>query len=168
MEYKIQPYRKGQEDDISKLIKKVYDEYVALDYTENGNQFFYDWIAPEKIANRQVDQINLLVATIDTKIVGMIEIRENKNVSLLFVDKSYHGKGIARELYKVALEVCFSRNKKLDRFYVHASPYSIPVYERLGFKATGIMQEEHGIKYLPMEMDFKNNQARPHNNVYKK
>jgi predicted GNAT family N-acyltransferase len=157
MEYKIQPYREGQEQDISKLIKKVYDEYVALDYTENGNQFFYDWITPEKIADRQVVQINLLVATIDTKIIGMVEIRENKNVSLLFVDKNYHGKGIARELFKTALEVCFSRDMQLDRFYVHASPYSIPVYERLGFKASGKIQEEHGIKYLPMEMNLKNN-----------
>ncbi|MFB6342021.1 GNAT family N-acetyltransferase [Saccharicrinis sp. FJH62] len=157
MEYKIQPYRKGQEKDISKLVGKVYDEYVAPDYTEKGNRFFYDWIEPEKIADRQVEQSNLLVATNNTRIIGMIEIRENRNISLLFVDQNYHGKGIARELYKAALEICCSRDKQLNKFYVHASPFSIPVYERLGFKATGKMQEEHGIKYLPMEMDLKNN-----------
>lgn len=165
MEYKIQPYRNGQEEAISKLIKNVYDEFVAHDCAENGNQFFYDWIAPDKIANRQIDQVNLLVATIETKIVGIIEIRENKNISLLFVDKSCQGKGIARRLYKTALEICFSRDEQLEKFYVHASPFSIPVYERLGFKAKGSMQEQHGIKYLPMEMDLNNNKAREHKNV---
>ncbi|MFB6318736.1 GNAT family N-acetyltransferase [Saccharicrinis sp. FJH54] len=153
MDYTIQPYRKGQEQEISRLIRKVYDEFVAPDYTENGNTIFYDWIAPEKIAKRQKDQINLLVASIGTVIAGMIEIRDNRNVTLLFVDKKYHGKGMAGALFRSALQMCLSRDKDLDTFYVHASPFSIPVYERLGFKASGEIQEEQGITYLPMVMD---------------
>jgi hypothetical protein len=38
-------------------------------------------------------QINLLVAFLDSKLVGMIEIRDNKNTSLLFVDKEFQGQG---------------------------------------------------------------------------
>ena len=155
MEFIIQPYQKGQEIEISCLIKKVYDAYVAPDYTDKGNQFFYDWIAPEKIAERQIDKINLHVAITNNQIVGMIEIRDNCNITLLFVDKNHHGKGIARSLFKAALEVCLTRDGQLDRFFVHASPFSIPAYERLGFIATAEMQEEHGIKYLPMEMELK-------------
>ena len=45
----------------------------------------------------------------------------------------------------------------LDKFYVHASPYSIPVYKKMGFIETGNMMEENGIKYLPMEMTIKHN-----------
>lgn len=47
---KIEKYQKGQEYDISNLIRKVYDEFVSCDYTEEGNQFFYDWIQPVKKA----------------------------------------------------------------------------------------------------------------------
>jgi predicted GNAT family N-acyltransferase len=117
--------------------------------------FFYDWIQPSKIFERQKNQINLLVAFVDSRLVGMIEIRENKNISLLFVDKDYQGQGIAKRLFHESLMICIQRDSTLDKFYVHASPFSIPIYKKLGFVETDSLQENHGIKYLPMEMTIK-------------
>ena len=151
---KIEPFQKGQEFEIHQLIKKVYDEFVAIDYSDEGNQFFYDWIQPNRIAERQKKQNNLMVAFIDNRIVGMIEIRENKNISLLFVDKKYQGFGIAKKLFQESLKTCIQRDPNIDMFYVHASPFSIPIYKKLGFVEAGTMQEEQGIKYLPMEMEI--------------
>lgn len=96
---KIEKYQNGQERAIHQLIKRVYDEFVSIDYSEEGNKFFYDWIKLSKIAERQKSQINLLLAILDSRLVGMIEIRENKNISLLFVDKGYQGRGIAKRLF---------------------------------------------------------------------
>jgi predicted GNAT family N-acyltransferase len=149
---KIEEYQKGQEIEIHQLIKKVYDEFVSIDYSDEGNKFFYDWIESSRIAERQKDQNNLLVALMDSKIVGMIEIRDNKNISLLFVDRQYQGQGIAKRLFQRSLSICIQRDSKLDNFYVHASPFSIPIYKKLGFVETDSLREEHGIKYLPMEM----------------
>lgn len=149
---KIKPYKKGQESAIYHLIKKVYDEFVSKEYTNEGNEFFYNWISPEKIADRQKNKNNLWIATEGSKIVGMIEIRENKNISLLFVEKNYQGQGIATKLFKKALMVCIQRDPSIRKFYVHASMFSIPVYRKMGFAETNIIQEENGIKYLPMEM----------------
>jgi GNAT superfamily N-acetyltransferase len=149
---KIENYQKGQETAIHHLIKGVYDEFVSIDYSKEGNKFFYDWIEPSRIAERQKSQINLLVALVDSKIIGMIEIRDNKYISLLFVDKDYQGRGIAKSLFRDALKTCIQRDSALKKFYVHASPISIPVYKKLGFIETDPMQEENGIKYLPMEM----------------
>jgi GNAT superfamily N-acetyltransferase len=148
----IKQYQNGQETAIYHLISRVYDEFVSIDYSYEGNQFFYDWIEPSKIAERQKDQINLLIALEDTKIIGMIEIRDNKYISLLFVDKEYQHRGIARRLFYDSLDTCMKRDPALERFYVHASPFSIPAYKKLGFIETDIMQENNGIKYLPMEM----------------
>jgi GNAT superfamily N-acetyltransferase len=153
---KIARYQNGQEISIYQLIKKVYDEFVSPDYTEEGNMFFYDWINPQKIAERQQNQRNILVATIDSEIVGMIEIRDNNRISLLFVDKLYQGQGIARKLFQQSLKNCMQKDSNLDKFYVHASPFSIPVYKKLGFIETDYMQEKFGIKYLPMEMTINN------------
>jgi predicted transcriptional regulator len=58
---RIESYQSGQETLIYNLIKKVYDEFVSIDYCEGGNSFFYDWIQPSKIAERQSNQINIWV-----------------------------------------------------------------------------------------------------------
>jgi len=149
---KIENYQIGQEEEIYRLIKNVYDEFVSKDYSDAGNDFFYEWIQPLKIAERQKKQVNLLVAIAGSKIVGMIEIRDNKNISLLFVDKEYQGQGIAKRLFAESLKICVRRDTSLDMFYVHASHFSIPIYQKLGFEATDEMQMQFGIKYLPMQM----------------
>lgn len=149
---KIEKYQNGQEYAVSDLIKRVYDEFVSCDYNVEGNQFFYDWIQPVKIAERQIKNRSMYTATIGLRIVGVIEIRENNRISLLFVDKDYQGLGIAKKLFQASLIECKKRDGKLDRFYVHASPFSVPVYKKLGFVETDELQENHGIKYLPMEM----------------
>ncbi|MFA5849496.1 MAG: GNAT family N-acetyltransferase [Bacteroidales bacterium] len=147
----ISEYHSRQELEIHNLIKRVYDEFVSADYSPAGNQFFYDWIEPSKIAERQQLKRAIFVALADSEIIGMIEIRDNNTISLLFVDKSFHGQGIARKLFHKALKNCLLNDPTLDKFYVHASPFSIPVYKKLGFAETDTMQEQNGIKYLPME-----------------
>jgi GNAT superfamily N-acetyltransferase len=152
---RIEKYKSGQEIMIYQLIKKVYDEFVSIDYSEEGNRFFYDWIEPSKISERQKCQRTILTAMVNSIMVGMIEIRDNNRISLLFVDKEYHGQGIAKKLVKESLKICIQKDAKLNKFYVHASPFSIPVYKKLGFIETDNMQENNGIKYLPMEMKIK-------------
>jgi GNAT superfamily N-acetyltransferase len=153
---RIDRYQIGQEIMIHQLIKKVYDEFVSIDYSNEGTRFFYEWIKPSKIAERQFNQINLWIAFIDSKLVGMIELRDNKYISLLFVDKEYQGQGIAKKLFDKSLKEIIRRDPQIDKFYVHASPYSIPIYKKMGFFETDNMQEENGMKYLPMEMTIKN------------
>lgn len=153
---KIEYYQKGQETEIHQLIRTVYDEFVSGDYTEEGNQFFYDWIHPLRIAERQQSCKSLLVAKVDSELAGMIEIRDNNTISLLFVDKAYQRQGIARRLLREFLKECTGREVIPERVYVHASPFSVPVYKKLGFVETDATQEENGIKYIPMEMRIKN------------
>ena len=153
----IATYKPGMETEIHQLIRRVYDEFVAVDYSEAGNRFFYDWIEPSKIAERQRNRRNMLVALAEDKPIGVIEVRENLYVSLLFVDKRYQGQGVAKLLFREAVKECLERNPALEKMLVHASPFSIPIYKRLGFVETGAMQEENGIKYLPMEVKVSKN-----------
>jgi GNAT superfamily N-acetyltransferase len=148
----IENYQPGQEVAISDFIRRVYDEFVAGDYSEEGNRVFYDWIEPSKMADRQRRQNTLLVAMVDSEIVGMVEMRDRNIISLLFVDKRCQGRGIARRLIERSLHNCLGADPRVDRLCVHASPFSIPIYRKLGFVETDVMQEQFGIKYLPMEM----------------
>jgi len=155
---KIEEYKKGEEEEVSLLIQTVYNEFVSIDYSDEGNKFFNEWIEPAKIADRQKSQINILVAFVDSQLVGMIEIRENKYISLLFVDKNYQRQGIAKSLFEESLKRSIDRDPTIDMFYVHASPFSIPIYKRLGFVETDDMQEQFGIKYMPMKNNIKRQQ----------
>jgi len=151
----IKEYQKGEEAEISELIKRVYTEYVAPDYSDKGNEFFYEWIKSENILARQEKQRQLWIAKIGKEIIGVIEMRENTYVSLLFVDKRYQKMGVAKQLLDELIKACKQRDPEKEKIKVHASPYSIEIYKRLGFKNTDIMQEENGIKYMPMEKKIK-------------
>jgi len=148
----ISGYQIGQEYAICQLIRKVYDEFVVPDYTDEGNCVFYEWIAPEKIAERQQKSKSLFVAKANDVIVGMIEIRDNHHISLLFVDKAFQGQGIAKNLFQASLANSLLIDPKLKSFSVHASRFSIPVYQKFGFAATNSLQKENGISYLPMAL----------------
>lgn len=148
----IDDFRQGEEHQISDLISRVFNEFVAPDYSAGGVAFFNDFIEPAKFPERLLKGDFILTAKDGDKIIGMIEIRDNNHISLLFVDKTYHRRMIAKNLYQEALMRCRGIDPELSVFYVHASPYSIPAYHKLGFAAMGGMKEEHGIFYLPMVM----------------
>jgi GNAT superfamily N-acetyltransferase len=148
----IRRFEPGQETIVSQLIKEVFDEFVAPGYTGEGNAFFHAFVEPETIRQRQAIQNSIFLAYLEGNLAGMIEMRDNSTVSLLFTRKEFMGLGIAGNLLKEGIALCRNRNEHLDRIFVHASPYSIPIYQKLGFSTDAVMQEAHGITYLPMEM----------------
>ena len=142
----------GDETRLYELIKSVYDEFVAPDYTPHGNAFFYTFIEPSNFVQRYSVTKNIILKAIaDSRIVGMIEIRDVNTVSLLFVKKEFQRRGVAKALFEEALRLIRVRNPRLNEISVHASPFSIPVYEKLGFVGVGEQLEENGIIYLPMK-----------------
>ncbi|QGY47937.1 GNAT family N-acetyltransferase [Maribellus comscasis] len=153
-EYSIKPFKQGNEKAVHQLVKTVYDEFVRHENTEEGNLLFYDWIMPQKIAARQKQQNNLWLAWSSNKIIGMMEIRDNQNITLLFVDKNYQKRGIARNLFQTALNEYKKREFNLDKFYVHASLSSVPVYKSLGFNVVSKARKENGIYYVSMETNI--------------
>ena len=42
-------------------------------------------------------------------------------------------------------------NTKYDKLTVHAAPYGIPFYHKIGFRDTSLATEQDGIIYTPME-----------------
>ena len=151
---KIEKYNPGEEQSIEKLIRIVYDEFVAPDYSEEGNNHFYDFIKPESIVER-VNNGNIIFTAKDGKRMrGMIELKNYNHICLLFVDRRYHGLGIARDLFNKIVELVRD-NTHVKLIDVHSSPFAVPVYERLGFRVISEMQEMDGIKFVTMEYDIQ-------------
>ncbi len=147
----IEEFSSGQENEISNLIKTVFDEFVGFEYSAEGNGVFYDFIRPESIRERYEKGNLILTCRKDGKIVGMIEVRDNNHVCLFFVDRKYHKLGIGKRLFDEILEKV---KGKTDFLEVNASTFSETVYSRLGFKKIGDVTEKSGITYIPMKMEL--------------
>jgi GNAT superfamily N-acetyltransferase len=153
--FTIEKFTLGEEHSFSALVRRVFDEFVAPGYTAEGNRFFCDFIEPSKIRERSLNGNILLCAKHNETIIGIIEIRDGYHICLLFVEKAWQGKGVARALFNEALRLCRDAPGAPDFFEVNASPFSEEIYARLGFKKVQELQEVNGMKFVPMRMDLE-------------
>jgi len=61
----------------------------------------------------------------------MIEVREERHITMFFVEKEFQGTGVGQELLRRALAICLRRNPKLSKITVNSSPNAVKIYERL-------------------------------------
>jgi GNAT superfamily N-acetyltransferase len=89
------------------------------------------------------------VAVDGGEIAGFISIRDNSHVFHMFVDKRWHGQGLARRLWEVARAASLARGGS-GSFTVNASNHAVPVYTALGFERTAPTQCLKGLYFNPM------------------
>ena len=78
-------------------------------------------------------------------LVGVLTVRAPQHIGGFFVREEYQRRGIGRALFEAV-----RKDYVKQEFTVHASPYAVPVYERLGFRATDAEQLTDGLRYTPM------------------
>ncbi len=144
------PMEPADAEAVSRLIAASFTEFIGPEYTEEGRAEFLRYVAPAALVERTRSNHFLLVAMADGRPAGVIELRDNDHVSLLFVDAGHQRHGIARELLARALAVARPAKPGLDRVTVNSSRYGVPAYERLGFRQTGPERAVNGIVFIPM------------------
>ena len=128
------------------LVWKVFLEYEAPDYTEEGIQEFKKaiddtaWIEARDFFGAYDD---------DNRLLGVIATKDITHIALFFVDGKYHKQGIGRKLYDKIKSI----NDK-GFFTVNSSPYAHDVYKHLGFVDTNTEQCVNGLKFYPMKTYF--------------
>ena len=76
----------------------------------------------------------VIIAKSQEKIAGIIEVRNYKHLSLLFVLREFQLKGISKELLRRSIEICLINKPNLQQITVNSSPNAVNIYEKLGFK----------------------------------
>ena len=145
----IKPLKKSEINSLSLMITAIFDEFIGCDYSEEGKATFKDNITPKNILDRLAVN-RFYTAKKGTAIIGALEIRNNDHIALFFVDKKYHKKGIGKMLFNNYLNELNKMDTKIETITVNSSIYAVKIYERLGFKKTGELQEKNGIKFIPM------------------
>jgi GNAT superfamily N-acetyltransferase len=82
--------------------------------------------------------------------VGVIASRPPCHISLLFVDKQFHRKGLAKAMFNEVLSY-YLPFTECTEVTVNSSPYAVEAYHRMGFADTAAEQEVNGIRFVPMK-----------------
>lgn len=144
--------QQGEEKQVSEMVQKVFERFIASDYTSEGFTTFMQFINPSTIRSRNFrgNSFTLLCRRED-QIIGVLEVQSWEHILLLFVEEEYHGRGIARGLLNRVVEMC-RENARSEKITVKASPYGEPIYKKLGFVPIAPQQVKDGIKFTPMEL----------------
>jgi len=134
------------------LVNRVFAEFVAVDYSEYGKNTFEAYLK-EKLQKTAFDiesgDKKIWAYYQESEIIGVIATQDTSHISLMFVDKRHHRKGIARQMFRFVLDTLVTY-KGATEVTVNSSPYAVKAYERLGFIKTADQQEKDGIIYIPM------------------
>ncbi len=122
------------------MVWKVFLEYEAPDYTQEGIDEFYKSIHDENY----LSMLSVYGAFSNGELVGVIATRNNgKHIALFFVEGRYHCQGIGKQLFQTV---------RTDKMTVNSSPYAVPVYRKLGFESVDTEQSVNGLRFIPMEL----------------
>lgn len=154
-------YREIKQEELPEtldLVRKVFDEFEAPYYSEEGVASFYAFIDMDNMSEQYTNgSLYFYGCFVDNILVGMIAVKDFIHISLLFVDKQYHKQGIARNLFDHIIQVCREKNPCLKVITVNSSPYAVEVYHKFGFFDVSSEQVVDGIRFTPMKLKIEKN-----------
>ena len=128
--------------------------YEAPEYTKEGITSFRNFVRDPILKTLFIEgKYNVLAAFNNNIIVGIIGVRNETHISLLFVDSEYHKKGIARRLVEKTFERTYEKYGKRE-MTVNSSPYAVGFYHKMGFQDLRPQETRDGITYTPMVNRF--------------
>lgn len=140
--------------DLQEALTLVWDVFLAFeapDYCEEGVQEFKAYIEYEAIRTKLLQsQLRMWACYDDKKVIGVLAARPPCHISLLFVDRRHHRKGIARGMLGEMIRCCEGKGG-CSEITVNSSPYAIKAYHKLGFMDTDSEQTVNGIRFIPMK-----------------
>jgi GNAT superfamily N-acetyltransferase len=140
----------GEEAKVYRMIIDCFNELIAPGYSDEGITEFEKYVEPNRMRER-LAKGNFIIVTLRNKIIiGVIEVRSNNHIALLFVAREHQHGGVAKKLIELAISKCKQLKSGVSVIEVNSSPYAVQFYEKLGFKKIDTEQLVNGIRYTPM------------------
>ncbi len=146
----------GDEAGVVDLVLRIFSEFVAPQFSQEGIAEFKKFVSADALADRLRTGNIFLIAESGKEIIGVIEMRENSHIALLFVEKSRQRRGIAKELVRKSIEICRNRNPEIQKITVNSSPNAFIAYQKIGFVSVENEKIKDGIRFIPMELILDN------------
>ena len=143
----IRPLTHDDLDTASTLCMAAFMASVAPSLGDEGIATFRKIAAADAFAARMTQDNTLLLAEIENRVVGLIELKQRRHIAMLFIAPHQQRSGVGRRLVAAAL-----KQVRGDRVTVSASLPSVPAYLDYGFHCSGDVAESAGLVYQPMEL----------------
>ncbi|MNC21100.1 putative N-acetyltransferase YafP [compost metagenome] len=155
MDYDIRMLKPNELEEALCLVWEVFQEFEAPEYSEEGVEEFKVFIDPVSL-RQKVGNNEFLIwgCFMNGKVIGVIASRPPCHISLLFVDKQFHRKGLAKAMFNEVLSYYRSFTGYTE-VTVNSSPYAAEAYRRMGFADTAEEQEVNGIRFVPMKRSME-------------
>ncbi|WP_310638539.1 GNAT family N-acetyltransferase [Delftia acidovorans] len=145
----IRPAHIEDAEEISALVSSV-SHLFTLDSGSQGAQEFLKALGPQAFhAYLQNPRYLFIVARQGDALAGMAALRDGRHLFHLFVGLPFQRRGLARRLWQ-ALQPAI--HPDAGSVTVNSTPFAVPAYERLGFRATSAPLEKNGVAFVPMQI----------------
>lgn len=118
---------------------------VAETLSEEGIETFSKVASVGAFESRIRKGSIVLVAECDDQLVGVVELKAGRHISMLFVAPDRQRDGIGRQLLSTVLQY-----RSTAGITVNASLTSVPAYGKFGFRCNGEVDEKDGLVFQPM------------------
>lgn len=143
MKIEIRSLRPEEQADAIQLSLDTFMECGKADYDERGLDVFRSFIYDKE----RIGELSFIGAFDGGKLIGTLAFRNRDNhLSLFFIRREYHRKGIGQSLFNTAIA-----NGDFREITVNASTYAVPFYESLGFRKLSEAQNYKGLVSVPMK-----------------
>ncbi len=151
--YSIRKIKSEEVSGALTLALEVFMQFEAPDYKPQGVETFRkDIIENAEFIDKCRKGICPIYAAFDNgKMVGMIGMRNESHINLVFTKSEYHRKGIATSIFKFLLSEVKNNSPQVKEITLNSSPYEKSFYLHLGFVPLSEEQEIDGIRFTPMK-----------------
>jgi len=148
--------KQGEQIKVCNLVARSFNEFIAPGFSEEGVEEFFKYANPRALKKRIESGYFAMVAESEDQLAGMIEMRGNNHISMLYVDKAFHRKGVAKGLVRQALEEVSCNSGSPKDITVNSSRYAVDFYESLGFIQYENEKSIYGLIHIPMVLSLSN------------
>jgi len=153
-EYLIRPLFQSEWEEAMRVAWDTFLLFEAPEYSKEGIRSFRNFVNDPILKQLFIEgRYKTLAAFCNGVIVGILGVRNETHISLLFVDIDYHRRGIATKLLNKMFEMTYKEFGKRE-MTVNASPYAVDFYHKIGFVDTDCEQTTDGMRYTPMLIRF--------------